>query len=48
VLLQFYHKEILKIAEELYDRFLKAAVNNTIYLLTSTLSMSLKKISESE
>jgi hypothetical protein len=29
--LQFYqHREILKIAEEIYDRFLKVAVDNTI------------------
>ena len=29
-----HHKEILKIAEGLYDNFLKAAVNNTINNLT--------------
>jgi hypothetical protein len=33
--LQFYHKEILKIAEELYDRLLRVSVNNTIYPFTS-------------
>jgi hypothetical protein len=27
----FHHKEILKIAEELYDNLLKTAVNNTLY-----------------
>jgi hypothetical protein len=27
----FHHKEIMKIAEELYDSLLKVAVNNTIY-----------------
>ena len=26
-----HHKEILKMAEELYDNLLKIAVNNTIY-----------------
>jgi hypothetical protein len=30
----FHHKEILNIAEELYDRLLKIAVNNTIYPLS--------------
>jgi CheY-like chemotaxis protein len=30
----FYHKEILNIAEELYDQLLKIVVNNTIYLLS--------------
>ena len=35
--LQFYHhKEILKIADGVYDRFLKIAVNNTLYPLTTT------------
>jgi hypothetical protein len=29
--MSFHHKEILKIAEELYDELLKAAVNDTIY-----------------
>ena len=29
----FHHKEIMKIAEELYDRLLKVAVNNTLYPL---------------
>jgi hypothetical protein len=29
--MSFHHKEILKIAEELYDELLKAAVGNTIY-----------------
>jgi hypothetical protein len=32
----FHHKEIMKIAEELYDELLKVAVNNTIYPLTAT------------
>ena len=32
--LPFYHKEILKIAEEFYDRLLRVAVNNTIYPLS--------------
>jgi DNA repair exonuclease SbcCD ATPase subunit len=32
----FHHKEIMKIAEGLYDHLLKAAVNNTIYPLAST------------
>jgi hypothetical protein len=31
-----HHKEILKIAEELYDNLLKVAVNNTIYPPTPT------------
>ena len=30
----FHHKEILNIAEELYDQLLKIVVNNTIYLLS--------------
>ncbi len=34
--LPFHHKEILKIAGELYDRLLKVAVNDTIYPLTPT------------
>ena len=29
----FHHKEIMKIAEELYDSLLKVAVNNTLYPL---------------
>jgi hypothetical protein len=43
--MSFHHKEILKIAEGLYDLLLKAAVNNTIYPVapTSTLQpISLK------
>jgi hypothetical protein len=32
----FYHKEILKIAEGLYDQLLSVAVNNTIYPPTAT------------
>jgi DNA repair exonuclease SbcCD ATPase subunit len=32
----FHHKEILKIAEELYDNLLKVVVGNTIYPLTAT------------
>jgi hypothetical protein len=31
--MSFHHKEILKMAEELYDELLKAAVNDTIYPL---------------
>jgi hypothetical protein len=31
--MSFHHKEILKMAEELYDELLKAAVNNTLYPL---------------
>ena len=34
-LVHFYHKEILKMAEELYDRLLRVSVNNTIYPFTS-------------
>jgi hypothetical protein len=34
--MSFHHKQILKIAEEIYDELLKAAVNNTIYALAST------------
>ena len=30
----FHHKEILNIAEGLYDQLLKVAVNNTIYPLS--------------
>jgi len=30
----FHHKEILNIAEGLYDQLLKVAVNDTIYLLS--------------
>ena len=29
--LPFHHKEILKMAEDLYDNLLKVAVSNTIY-----------------
>ena len=29
--LAFHHKEILQIAEELYDQLLRVAVNDTIY-----------------
>jgi hypothetical protein len=29
--LAFHHKEILQIAEELYDQLLRVAINNTIY-----------------
>jgi len=36
----FHHKEILKIAEELYDNLLKSVVDNTIYPLTSKPSRS--------
>ena len=36
VSMSFPHKEILKIAGELYDELLKAAVNNAIYALAST------------
>jgi hypothetical protein len=32
--LPFHHKEILKVAEGLYDNFLRVAVNNTIYPLS--------------
>jgi hypothetical protein len=32
----YYHNEILKIADGIYDRFLKIAVNNTLYPLTTT------------
>jgi hypothetical protein len=39
----FHQKEILKIAEGLYDRLLRTAVNNTIYPLTAT-QPSLKPI----
>ncbi len=39
-----HHKEILKIAEGLYDRLLRTAVNNTIYPPTATKPMSLKQI----
>jgi hypothetical protein len=31
--MSFHHKEILKMAEELYDDLLKAVVGNTIYPL---------------
>jgi hypothetical protein len=35
--LQFYHhKEILKIAEGLYDNLLKVVVNNAVYPHTTT------------
>jgi len=34
-LVHFYHKEILKMAEELYNRLLRVSVNNTIYPFTS-------------
>jgi 3-polyprenyl-4-hydroxybenzoate decarboxylase len=33
--LPFHHKEIVKIAEGLYDNLLKIAVNDTIYPLSS-------------
>ena len=32
----FHHKEILTMAEGLYDNLLKAAVNNTLYPATIT------------
>jgi hypothetical protein len=32
----FHHKEIMKIAEGLYDQSLKAVIDNTIYLSTPT------------
>jgi chromosome segregation ATPase len=32
----FHHKEIMKIAEGLYDQLLKAVIDNTIYLSTPT------------
>ena len=32
----FYHKEILNIAEGLYDQLLKAVIDNTIHLSTPT------------
>lgn len=34
--LQFYHEEILKIAEGIYDNLLKVAVNNAIYPASAT------------
>jgi hypothetical protein len=32
----YHHKEILKIADGLYDQLLKAVIDNTIYLTTPT------------
>jgi hypothetical protein len=46
--LAFHHKEILQIAEELYDQLLRVAINNTIYPPTEqqlSNPMSLKQIS---
>ena len=34
--MSFYHKEILKIAGEIYDNLLEIVVNNTLYSLTPT------------
>jgi hypothetical protein len=34
--MSFHHKEILKIADGVYDELLKAAVSNTIYPHTTT------------
>jgi hypothetical protein len=36
----FHHKEILNIAEELYDQLLKIVVNNTIYIRSLTQQIS--------
>jgi len=35
-----HHKEILKIAEKLYDNLLKVAVNNTISCISNSMSLS--------
>jgi hypothetical protein len=44
----FHHKEIVKIAEGLYDRLLKVAINNIIYFIQQQQLrlISLKQISE--
>ena len=44
--MSFHHKEILKIAEGFYDELLKAAVNNTLYPLTSTPTINVAENSQ--